>query len=69
MLVSDSPVIRGVMTVITWLAPKRFEDHAALATWEEAIEWIEARRGPRRLVLNVLLREARVAAERRVKDR
>ncbi len=64
-LVSESPMIRGVMTVLNWIAPKRFEDQTTLATWEEAITWVEARRGSRRLVLNVLLREAQVDAERR----
>ncbi len=64
-LVSDSPMIRGVMTVLNWIAPKRFEEQVVLATFEEAVVWIEARRGPRRSVLTVLLREARADATKR----
>lgn len=61
-LVSSSPLIRGVVTVLDWLAPKRFEQHVAVATFEEAIVWIEARRGPRRAVFVALRERARAAA-------
>lgn len=65
-LVSESPVIRGVMTVLNWLAPKRFEASTTVSTWEEAITWIEARRGARREVLERLLGEAKHEAARRL---
>lgn len=63
-LVSESPVIRGVMTVLNWIAPQRFEESVVTSTFDEAIDWIEARRGPRRSVLNLLLREAHATARR-----
>jgi hypothetical protein len=66
-LVSESPIVRGVVTVLNWVAPKRYEEQTVVATFDEAVAWIEARRGPRRLVLQMLLRESRAEAARRAK--
>ena len=62
-LVTSSPIIRGVMTVMTWVTKSRFEATTVCATFDEAITWVEARRGPRRTAFNLLLRRARRAAE------
>lgn len=63
-LVSSSPLIRGVVTVLDWFAPKRFEAHVAVATFDEAIAFIEKRRGPRRRTFLALRAEAQAAARK-----
>lgn len=64
-LVSSSPLIRGVVTVLDWIAPKRFEAQVAVASYDEAVSWIESKRGPRKAAFGVLLREAQAEARRR----
>ncbi|MBK7398218.1 MAG: hypothetical protein IPJ34_18480 [Myxococcales bacterium] len=58
-LVSTSPLIRGVMTVLNWLAPQRFREQTVASTFEEAVEWVERRLPHRGVVLRQLLDEAR----------
>ncbi len=43
-LVSESMVLRGVLTAINWLRPPTY-DVIAVATVDEALDWIAARRG------------------------
>jgi hypothetical protein len=60
-LVTDSMIIRGVMTVINWIQPKPDnEEHLTVTTLDEAIPWIEARRGPSRQLIEDLLQKARL---------
>jgi hypothetical protein len=66
-LVSSSPVIRGVMTVLNWLAPERFREQAVVSTFDEALAWIEARRPGRRALLRGLLGDARTEAAQRAR--
>ncbi|GEM_PF-2670218 len=68
-LVSESPIICGVMTVLNWIAPQRFEESVVTSTFEEAVLWVEARRGARKSVLNLLLREAHADAAKRALPR
>ena len=65
--VSTSRLLRGISTLFDWFAPNRFEEHVAMTTFEEAVAWIELRRGPRRSVFNLLMRQARAEADRRRK--
>lgn len=58
-LVSDSPLVRGVVTVLDWLAPKRFREQVTVATFEEALAWVARRQIGREVVLRRLLDEAR----------
>ena len=64
-LVSSSPLIRGVMTVLNWFAPHRFREQAVVSTFDEALAWIEPRRSGRTVLLRRLLAEARADAARR----
>jgi len=64
-LVTSSPLVRGVMTVMTWVTRSRFEATTVCATLDEAIRWVEAKRGPRRAVFAALHSQARRAAEKR----
>lgn len=64
-LVSSSPVIRGVMTVLNWLAPDRFREQGVVSTFDEALAWIEERRPGRKALLRSLLADARTEATRR----
>ncbi len=57
-LVSQSPIIRGVLTAINWLRPPPFET-AAFASLEEATQWAEQRTGRRLPILAQLLDRAR----------
>jgi len=61
-LVSDSPIIRGVMTVLNWLAPRRFREQTVTGSFEEAVEWVERRLPHRGVVLRQLLSEVRGSA-------
>lgn len=62
-IVSTSPVTRGISTAISWLRRESpFEAEAVVATFDEAITFIEKHRGPRRAIFERLLAEARAAA-------
>lgn len=63
-LVSTSPLVRGVVTVLDWLAPKRFREQVTVATFEEALAWVTRRNLGREVVLQRLLDEARRDAAR-----
>jgi hypothetical protein len=64
-LVSSSPLIRGVVTMLDWFAPRRFEAQIALARYDDAVTWIESKRGPRRAAFDALLRESQAEARHR----
>jgi len=57
-LVSQSPIIRGVLTAINWLRPPPFET-AAFASFEEATQWAQQRTGRSLPILAQLLDRAR----------
>lgn len=63
-LVSASPLVRGVVTVLDWLAPKRFREQVTVATFEEALAWVTRRNLGREVVLQRLLDETRRDAAR-----
>lgn len=68
-LVSSSPVIRGVMTVLNWLAPDRFREQVVVSTFDDAVRWIDARRPGRTVLLRRLLADARAEAQTRAPGR
>lgn len=68
-LVSSSPVIRGVATVLNWLAPERFREQTTTATFDDALAWVEARQRARGVVLRNLLVQARDDAVKRREPR
>ena len=63
-VVSESAVVRGVVTAINWIRPPPYE-HAVERSFDDAVAWIERRRGRALHNPRKLLAEAReVAAER-----
>lgn len=64
-LVSTSPLIRGVVTVLNWLAPDRFREQTTTATFEEGLAWVETRQPGRTVILRRLLLQARDDAPKR----
>jgi hypothetical protein len=63
-LVSESMLVRSVITAVNWLRPPTY-DFVALATVDEALAWIAARRGDAsRDAPRVCLERARRAAGR-----
>jgi hypothetical protein len=63
-LVSSSPVVRGIATAINWIRPPPYEA-AVFAHFDEAVAWIESKRGQKQPVFDRLLAEARAIARDR----
>jgi hypothetical protein len=62
-IVSQSPVIRGILTAMNWIAPR--PGHVTSAThanFEESGAWIERHQGTSRVVLRALLNDAQWSA-------
>jgi hypothetical protein len=58
-LVTESQIMRGVMTEIRWLKPPTPpHETVTISTFEEAMRWVEARRGESLFELRGLLLEA-----------
>jgi hypothetical protein len=61
-MVSESMVVRGVVTAINWLRPPTY-DFVTVATMEEALAWLRARRDARTMTaVEQCLARAREAA-------
>lgn len=59
-LVGSSPFVKSIAAGVAWLRPESpYEDEVVVPTLDEAIAWVEARRGPRRAIFERLLAEAR----------
>jgi hypothetical protein len=59
-VVVRSPQWRGALVAINWKREKSpYEDSVVVATLEEAITWVEGRRGPRRAAIEHLHRQVR----------
>jgi hypothetical protein len=64
-IVSQSPVIRGVLTAMNWIAPQpRNMTSATHATFEESAAWIEHHQGTSRVALRALLNDAQSSARK-----
>jgi hypothetical protein len=62
-IVTPSPTIRGILTAINWISPpKRGHEHVSHATFEQARDWLEQRRGRPLLELRELYRKVRAVA-------
>ena len=59
-LVTESTILRGVMTVINWIQPKPDnEEQGTFASVDEGIRWVESKGGPSRQSIERLYQEAR----------
>lgn len=62
-IVTDSSLIRGVLTAITWLRPEKPNMISSVhATFEEAARWAELQRGTSFPILNSIMGKARKAS-------
>jgi hypothetical protein len=57
-LITASSVIRGLVTVVSWVSPKQVHEIESFGTFEEGVLWLEKHRGERLPSLPALLREA-----------
>jgi hypothetical protein len=58
-LVTDSTILRGIITVLNWVQPKpENEELFIVTTFEERVRWVESKRGPSRPSLERLYQEA-----------
>jgi hypothetical protein len=63
-MVTDSALMRGVLTAMSWISPEPSHvTSATRATFEEAAAWIERRQGTPQFVLQSLLTQAARPAE------
>jgi hypothetical protein len=62
---SPSPLIRGIVTAVEWLRPAPY-DFVVASTFEEALRYLEERRGAALLRVAELLAECRQEAEARL---
>lgn len=61
--VSESTLIRGIVTAINWIRPPHYAT-TVVGSIHEAIEWVEKRRPGVRMIVQRLYVEARTAADR-----
>ncbi|MEZ4293664.1 MAG: hypothetical protein R3B70_01715 [Polyangiaceae bacterium] len=62
-LISPSPIVRGVVTAVSWVAPPKTGSSTAWSSFDEAVEAIESRFKRRLPILQKLYEEASVRAK------
>ena len=56
-VVTSNPLLRAALTAARWVSPPPFEQHVA-PTFDEAVKYIEERRGPTRGLLHRMYEES-----------